>query len=252
MSAICRSLTAVTSRPRSNPVARELRSTSLCHFASKRTETSRCYSSLGDASFDFIEGNVADGDGDDDATTKTPDLVPLLPDAPLPSNSDGLLHREYFDDDGNFGPLSLLAVGLDAPALSAVAALLEGDLEAKGVVPSYVASAEMLDGDLRSAFETAAALGEELCLFRNAGKALSRSSETVPIASRDSVRRPAVVLCGMSSEEVLSVVSAWAESGCARRHAEVLFCAAVPGNWTGRTLAELAEDIAGDAASVGG
>lgn len=256
---ILRSLPGVASLPRSNRIARTFRQNHLLP-STKRKETTRLSSSLGDASFDFIKSDA--DDKNNGKAAKNPDLVPLLPDAPrLPSNDDDSgLYAEYFDEEGNFGPLSLLAVGLCEASLSSLARLLEEDLEAKGVVPCFLASEEMLRRDLRWAFEEAPKLEDELCLFRNAAEAAAekekenaskRRSTLANAAHRSAVERPAIVLSGMSSAEVLSVVTAWRESGCAERHAEVLFCAAVPGNWTGRTLAELIEDISGDAASVG-
>ena len=224
--------------------------------ATRRTKRTKVLSSLGDASFDFLKGRGGNNDDADDGSNKEEDGGPSL--VPLDTNSTSLLQAaesssgeegEGYDAEGLFGPLALLAVGLSPGALAALAALLEDDLGAKGVVPSFVATEKMLLGDLRSAFEEAVSGSsrEELCLFENA----SSSSNTFA-APRAAVERPAVVLSGMSSPEVVSIVSAWNDSGNSERHSEVLFCAAVPANWTNRSVGKLVEDIAGDAASVEG
>jgi len=223
--------------------------------SSTRRRRDPCRSSLGDASFPFLppkkKGNGV-GDEDDD---EGPSLVPLDPDSTsLLSSSENNQQEEGYDSDGLFGPLALLAVGIAPEALRALADLLENDLGARGVVPSFAAAEAMLPLDLCSAFERALAAGDELCLFNN-------KSGTDAAAPRSSVARPAVVLSGMSSPEVVSIVSAWQEAAAAAAAAsassspdldEVLFCAAVPANWRGRTLRQLVEDIAGDAAAVEG
>ena len=173
-----------------------------------------------------------------------PTLLPLDPNSAslLPSSSEE--GEEGYDADGLFGPLALLAVGLPPKALEALAGLLEDDLEARGVVPAFAATESMLSLDLCSSFEEVMSRGDELCLFTN--------RDVADIAPRSSVERPAVVLSGMSSPEVVSVVSAWQESRNSEKHGEILFCAAVPSNWKNRTLRQLVEDIAGDAAEVEG
>lgn len=208
-----------------------------------------CYSSLGDASFPFLpKKNGGGGDEEEEGEVEGPSLVPLDPRSAslLPSPSEG----EGYDDDGLFGPLALLAVGLEPKALRALADLLEDDLEARGVVPAFAASEAMLSRDVCCAFEEAIGRGEEFCLF--ASSSAAAAAPRADLASRSSVERPAVVLSGMSSAEVVVVVSAWRDSGNSEAHSEVLFCAAVPANWRNRTLWQLVEDIAGDAAEVEG
>lgn len=174
--------------------------------------------------------------------------MPLNPDSSslLPSSS-GEVQEEGYDSDGLFGPLALLAVGLEPGALRALADLLEHELGARGVVPSFPAAEAMLSLDLCSALGRALAGGDAVCLFSN-------RSGTDAAAPRSSVARSVVVLSGMSSPEVVSIVSAWQEAAAASSSSdqlgEVLFCAAVPANWRGRTLRQLVEDIAGDAAAV--
>jgi len=209
------------------------------------------FSSLGDASFDFLKNDKNNDKNDKDSKEEEgPSLVPLDPDsASLLASSASYENDEGYDADGLFGPLALLAVGLEEDTLAALASLLGDDLGARGVVPSFVASEGMLRGDLCSAFTEALSKGEELSLFRESSCSSSSSSSRAP---RSAVERPAVVLSGMSSAEVVAVVSAWRESGNADRHGDVLFCAAVPANWRRRSLKQLVEDIAGDAAEVEG
>lgn len=218
----------------------------------------RAKASLGDASFPFLP-KKEDDDSDEDEE-EGPSLVPLDPNSTslLPGDAYG---EEGYDAEGLFGPLALLAVGLDREALGALAELLEDDLGARGVVPAFGATQEMLLLDLKSAFDEASSRGEELCVYRVNDEARGSdpsalpAREETPFAPRSSVERPAVVLSGMSSPEVFSVVSAWRDSGRSKRRGgeeEVLFCAAVPANWTNRTLGQLVEDISGDAASVEG
>ena len=251
----------------SRPRATTLRLAPSATQSKRRKEP--CHSSLGDASFPFLpkkKGSGGDDDDDDEDDEEGPSLVPLDPDSAslLPSSSKSPEEEgeeEGYDADGLFGPLALLAVGLEPGALRALADLLENDLGARGVVPSFAAAEAMLPLDLCSAFEEALTRGDELCLFRNSGSSDAAPSSSPPsaglLAPRSSVERPAVVLSGMSSPEVVSIVSAWQEAassggGGAEEHGEVLFCAAVPANWRNRTLRQLIEDIAGDAAALEG
>ena len=230
--------------------------------SASRRKTEPCHASLGDASFPFLPKKK---DDDNDEDEDGPSLVPLDPGSAslLPTSTSP---EEGYDSDGLFGPLALLAVGLEPRALRALAALLEDDLGARGVVPAFAAAEAMLELDLCSAVEQALLSsggrgdGGELCLFRNSSLSTSPSSskKDTAIAPRSSVERPAVVLSGMSSPEVVSIVSAWRDSsGFAASEGksqgeDVLFCAAVPANWRNRTLRQLVEDIAGDAAAVEG
>lgn len=230
--------------PNARPRAARGRWYALVARRSRRTKAS-----IGDASFPFLPRREETGEKKND-DEQGPSLVPIDPD------STSLLSKtseeEGYDADGLFGPLALLAVGLEAEALRALAGLLEDDLGARGVVPTFAATEEMLDADLRSAFEEASGREEELCIYRNNdSSAFSAPPASVTgIAPRSSVERPAVCLSGMSAPEVVSIVSAWRDSGNSEKHGEVLFCAAVPSNWTSRTLKQLVEDIAGDAAAV--
>ena len=110
----------------------------------KRTEA--CYSSPGDF-FPFLPKKKENDDGDADADDeKGPTFVTLDPDSasllPIPGGEEG------YDSEGLFGPLALLAVGLEGDALRALANLLEVDLEARGVVPAFAATEVMLRLDL--------------------------------------------------------------------------------------------------------
>ena len=219
--------------------------------SAERTETV-CHSSLGDASFPFLPKKKENTSGGGEEEQEGPSLVPLDPGSASLLPSTEVPEGEGYDGDGLFGPLALLAVGLEAEALRALADLLENDLEARGVVPAFVASEAMLSSDLCSAFAEALGGGGGDLFENSSSDRAPGAAAGLVAAPRSAVERPAVVLSGMSSPEVVSVVSAWRDSGNAELHGEVLFCAAVPANWKNRTLRQLVEDIAGDAAEVEG
>lgn len=159
---------------------------------------------------------VADDDG--------PTLVPL----DVGADSLGGTH------DGVFGPLALLLIGFSDADADAVRSVVAEDLGAASILPVLRATRKSLEGTLADALT---GVTVDNVAVRERG----------PLATRADLNGlTAALVSGASPDELQDVVGAVIDGGVGPD----LWCAAVPANWSDRSLKQLVQDIAGDAAAA--
>lgn len=170
-------------------------------------------------SLDFFAGVGAGHENDDGPT-----LVPL----DIGDDSLGGVH------DGTFGPLALLLVGYDDATAATVIDVVDQDLGAATILPVLRLPVAGLESTLADALDGVT--------VQNAAQ-----KSTPPLATRaDTGGLTAAIISGATPDELQSIVGAVTDADAAPD----LWCAAVPANWSDRSVRRLVEDIAGDAAAA--